>query len=161
MNKLKFLFDNTKAHRNNNRSSNALLLSIKADQAMTYSVVKSIECMLNRFVHRHSYGKNWKVTFLDCSPFNRKELGDAYLKACQYGLPMISYYAASQGMAQDEIDGMNFLENDVLGLTERFKPLQSSNTMSAESQGEAGRPESDIGELTDAGEQTREDDDGS
>ena len=142
-------------------SANTLLLSIKADQAMTYSVVKSIECMLNRFIHRHSYGKYFKITFLDCSPFNRKELGDAYLKACQYGLPMISYYAATQGMAQDEIDGMNFLENDVLGLTERFKPLQSSNTMSSESQEEAGRPESDIGELTDAGEQTREDDDGS
>ncbi len=142
-------------------SANTLSLSIKSDQAMTYSVVKSIECMVNRYVHRHSFGKYFKVTFLDCSPFNRKELGDAYLKACQYGLPMISYYAASQGMIQDEIDGMNFLESDVLGLTERFKPLQSSNTMSAESQDEAGRPESDIGELTDAGEQTREDDDGS
>lgn len=142
-------------------SANTLLLSIKADQAMTYSVVKSIECMVNRYIHRHSFGKYFKVTFLDCSPFNRKELGDAYLKACQYGLPMISYYAASQGMVQDEIDGMNFLENDVLGLTERFMPLQSSNTMSAESQEEAGRPESDIGDLTDSGETTREQDDGS
>lgn len=142
-------------------SANSLLLSIKADQAMTYSIVKNIECMVNRYVHRHSFGKYFKVTFLDCSPFNRKELGDAYLKACQYGLPMISYYAASQGMVQDEIDGMNFLENDVLGLTERFMPLQSSNTMSAESQEEAGRPESDIGDLTDSGETTREQDDGS
>ena len=143
------LFNNEKA------SAASLLLSIKADQAMTYSIVKSIECMLNRFIHRKGYGKYFKVTFLDCSPFNRKEMGDAYLKACQYGLPMISYYAASQGMGQDEADCMNFLENDVLNLVERYKPLQSSATQTTESS-EPGRPTSDPGDLTDSGEQSRE-----
>ena len=144
------LFNNAKA------SSNALLLSIKADQELTYSIVKSIESMINRFVHRHSYGRNFKVTFLDCSVFNRKEYGDAMLKAATYGLPTLSYYAASQGLSQDDLDGMNFLEDTVLGLKERLVPLQSSNTQSADSTGEAGRPKSDIGELTDAGEQTQE-----
>lgn len=147
-------------------SANALMLSIKADQAMTYSIVKSIECMVNRFIHRHGYGKYFKVTFLDCSPFNRKEVGDAYLKACQYGLPFLSMYAASQGMSQDELDCMNFLEDDVLNLKLRFVPLQSSATMSSDgisgsgtdgdSTGEAGRPQSEIGDLTDEGEQSRE-----
>lgn len=145
------LFNNEKA------SSNALLLSIKADQALTYSIVKSIECMVNRFIHRHGFGKYFKVTFLDCSPFNRKEVGDAYLKACQFGIPMVSYYCASQGLMQDEMDCMNFLEDDVLGIKQRFRPLQSSSTQSSgDATGEAGRPESDIGELTDAGEQSRE-----
>lgn len=143
------LFNNEKA------SSNALLLSIKADQAMTYGIVKSIETMINRFIHRHTYGKRFKVTFLDCSPFNRKEVSDGYLKACQYGLPYISYYAASQGMSQEEMDCMNMLEDDILGYKERFKPLQSSATQSASS-GEAGREQSDIGELSDSGEASRE-----
>ena len=133
-----------------------MLLSIKADQELTYSIVKSIESMINRFVHRHSYGRSFKVTFLDCSVFNRKEYGDAMLKAATYGLPTLSYYAASQGLSQDDLDGMNFLEDTVLGLKERLVPLQSSNTQSADSTGEAGRPKSDIGELTDAGEQTQE-----
>lgn len=139
-------------------SSNALLLSIKADQAMTYSIVKSIECMVNRFVKRHSYGKYFKVTFLDCSPFNRKELGDQYLKACQYGMPMVSYFCASQGLLQDEMDCMNFLEDDVLGIKERFMPLQSSSTQSAssDSDGEVGRPAAEIDELSDSGEQSQE-----
>lgn len=149
------LFNNEKA------SSNALLLSVKVDQALTYSIVKSIECMVNRYVHRHGYGKYFKVTFLDCSPFNRKEVGDAYLKACQYGMPMVSYYCASQGLLQDEMDCMNFLEDDVLGVKQRFKPLQSSATQSSsDSSEEAGRPESDIGELSDAGEVSREEDGG-
>lgn len=139
-------------------SSNALMLSIKADQAMTYSIVKSIECMVNRFVKRHGFGKYFKVTFLDCSPFNRKEVGDQYLKACQYGMPMVSYFCASQGLLQDEMDCMNFLEDDVLGIKGRFKPLQSSSTLSASSGSDSGggRPTSEIDELTDSGEQSQE-----
>ena len=153
------LFNNDKA------SANALLLSIKADQAITFGIVKSIEDVVNRFIQAQSYGKNFKVTFLDCSPFNRKEMGDMYLKACQYGLPFISMYAASQGMSQSEVDCMSFLENDVLNLTERFVPLQSSSTQSAASSDgngatdEGGAPTNDVGDLTDSGEQSREDGD--
>ena len=147
------LFNNAKA------SSNALLLSIKADQAMTYSVVKSIECMVNRFIHRHGYGKYFKVTFLDCSIFTRKEVGDAYLKAATYGLPTLSYYAASQGLSQDALDGMNYLEDTVLGLKSRLVPLKNSATMSSsdsDQENEVGRPTADIGDLTDSGEQSQE-----
>jgi len=132
-------------------------LSIKADQELTYSIVKSIETMLNRFIHRHGYGKYFKVNLLDCSIYTRKEVGDALIKAATYGLPTISYYAASQGISQMQLDGLNFLEDKILNLKERLRPLQSSATQSSvESTGEAGRPESDVGELTDAGEQTRE-----
>lgn len=141
------LFNNSKA------SGNALLLSIKADQAITYEIVKSIEGAINRYVHGHPYGKSFKVTFLDCSPFNRKELGEGYLKACQYGMPMVSYYCASQGLSQDEMDTLNFLEDDVLNVKLRFDPLQSSNTMSSN---DVGRPKNDEDELTESAEQWQE-----
>lgn len=155
------LFNNDKA------SANALLLSIKADQAITYGIVKSIEDAVNRYIQAQSYGKNFRATFLDCSPYNRKELGDQYLKACQFGLPFISMYAATQGMSQSEVDCMSFLENDVLNLTERFHPLQSSTTQTGSSSGadgegatdEGGAPVKDVGDLTDSGEQSREDGD--
>jgi hypothetical protein len=144
------LFNNDKA------SANALTLSIKADQAITFGIVRGIEDVINRFIQSQSYGKNFKVTFLDCSPYNRKELGDQYLKACQYGFPMIGYYMASQGMNQGELDAMNFLENDVLGLPGRFVPLQGSSTIASGS-GEGGAPQKEIGDLTESGEQNRED----
>ena len=149
------LFNNDKA------SANALLLSIKADQAITFGIVKSIEDMINRYIQSQSFGKNYKVTFIDSSPFNRKELSDAYIKACQYGLPMISYYAATQGLNQAELDSMSFLENEMLGLADIFKPLQSSATMSSgqESSGatdEGGAPQKDAGELGEEGERSRE-----
>lgn len=78
------LFNNEKA------SANALSLSIKADQSLTFGIVRSIEDAVNRFIQSQSYGKNFKVTFLDVSPYNRKEMGDAYLKAASYGLPTIA-----------------------------------------------------------------------
>lgn len=147
------LFNNSKA------TSNALLLSIKADQAITFGIVRSIEGVINRFIQSYSYGKNFKVTFLNCSEYNRKELGEQYLKACQYGIPMVSYFCASQGMLQAEMDGMNFLEDKVLNIIERFRPLMSSSTQSS-SGSEGGRPTKDSGDLSDSGEISRENGDG-
>ncbi len=151
------LFNNEKA------SANALLLSIKADQAITYGIVKSIEDAVNRLVQAQSYGKNFKVNFLDVSPFNRKEVGDAYLKAASYGLPTISAYAASQGIGQAELDGMSFLEGRVLGLQDLFRPIQSSSQMSPSdvdsnaATDEGGAPTKGVGEITESGEQNQED----
>lgn len=153
------LFNNEKA------SANALLLSIKADQSITYGIVKSIEDAVNRIIQAQSYGKNFRVNFLDVSPFNRKEAGDAYLKAASYGLPTISAYAASQGIGQAELDCMSFLEGRVLGLQDLFRPIQSSSQMSSSdvdsnaATDEGGAPTKDISELSDSGEQSSEDKD--
>lgn len=148
------LFNNQKA------SANALLLSIKADQAITYNLVKSIQDVVNRFIQAQSYGKNFRVEFIDVSWVNRKEVGDSYLKACQYGIPMISYYCASQGLGQAELDSMSYLETTILHLQDMFIPLRSSATMSSSDTNEqGGAPEKEIGDLTDSGEQSREDSD--
>lgn len=151
------LFNNPKA------SANALLLSIKADQAVTYGIVKNIGDAVNRLIQSQNYGKNFKVNFLDVSQFNRKEAGDAYLKAAQCGLPTICAYAASQGIGQAELDNMSFLETTVLGLQDMFRPIQSSSQMSAEaikeSEGatdEGGAPTKGVGEITESGEQNQE-----
>lgn len=150
------LFNNEKA------SANALLLSIKADQAITYGIVKSIQDAVNRIIQYQSYGKNFKVNFLDVSPFNRKEAGDAYLKAASYGLPTICAYAASQGIGQAELDSMSFLETKVLGLQGMFKPIRSSAQMSSsevESEAatdEGGAPKKGVGEITESGEENQE-----
>lgn len=150
------LFNNEKA------SANALLLSIKADQSITYGIVKNIEDVVNRLIQSYSFGKNFKVNFLDVSPFNRKEVGDAYLKAATYGIPTISAYAASQGIGQAELDSMSFLEGTVLGLQDMFKPVRSSTQMSSsEMDGngatdEGGAPKKEIGEVSDSRERNSE-----
>lgn len=151
------LFNNASA------SANALLLSIKVDQSMTFKIVKSIEDAINRFIQDKSYGKYFKITFLDVSPFNRKEMADAFLKDATYGFPTLSMLAATEGLSQSELDNMSFLEDSVLGLKKMFKPLQSSATLSSsgsetgsDTLDVGGAPTKDIGDLTDAGEATRE-----
>ena len=148
------LFNNTKA------TSSALLLSIKADQEITFGIVKGIEAVINRYIQAQPYGKNFVVTFLNCSEYNRKELGDMYLKMCQYGLPMVSFLCASQGLDQTEMDAMNFLENDVLGLKEKLIPLKSSATQSSSDGDEGGAPTKDIGEASDKTEANNESESG-
>ena len=115
---------------------------------------------MNRFVQAQSYGKNFKVNFLDISRFNRKDAGDAYLKAATYGFPTLSYYCASQGIGQAELDSMSFLETRVLGLQDMFKPVQSSSQMSSDDSkcatDEGGAPTKDIGDLSDKREENQE-----
>lgn len=150
------LFNNEKA------SANALLLSIKADQAITYGIVKNIQDAINRFVQSQSYGKNFKVNFLNISQYNAKEAGDAYLKAAAYGMPTISYYCASQGLGQAELDSMSFLETEVMGLQEMFKPLQNSTQISSKdlesnaATDEGGAPKKAVGEVSDSRETNSE-----
>lgn len=147
------LFNNSKA------AASALKLSIQVDQSITFGIVKSIEKAINRYIQSLTCGKNFKVTFLDCSPFNRKELGDSYLKACQYGIPMVEYYCASQGLLQTEVEGMSMLENDIIRIHERFKPLQSSATQSSKTTGnDPGAPKKDDDDLTESGERSRDSD---
>jgi hypothetical protein len=99
------------------------------------------------------------MTFLDVSPFNRKEMSDAYIKAFTYGAPTISYYCATNGISQDEMDCLMFLEDEVLELKDRFRPPANSANM-AQAGGTddngAGRPKADIDELSDSGEQWQE-----
>lgn len=116
---------------------------------------------MNRFIQAQPYGKNFHINFLDCSPYNRKELGDAYLKAASYGFPTLSAYAASQGIGQAELDNMSFLEGTVLELQKMFKPVQSSSQMSSaevnnETDGEVGAPTKEIGDVSDSREQNSE-----
>ena len=84
-------------------------------------------------------------------------MGEQYLKAAQYGFPTLSYFCASQGVTGRH-DGMDFLENQILKLKDRFRPLLSSATVS--SADGAGRPTKDDGDLSDSGESSREHDDG-
>lgn len=147
------LFNNEKA------SANALEQSIKADQALTFAVVKSFEDALNRMLHAQSFGKNFKITFIDSSPWNRDKMAEQYLKAATYGVPTISAYCATVGLAPEDIESISFMENDMLQIHSKLKPLQSGNSMSgdaisADDSNTPGRPKEET--LTDAGETSRE-----
>ena len=135
-----------------NSSSNTLLQSIKADQSVTFEIVKNIEAAINRYLMGQSFSKNFKLMFLDTSRYNQKEVTEAYYKACTVGAPAISLYCASLDIRQNEMNGLSFLESDILNLHNKFVPLKTSHTQS----GDGGRPQKDADELTDEGEKSKE-----
>lgn len=150
------LFNNPKA------SANALLLSVKADQSITYGIVKGIEDVINRYLHYQGYGKNYSVLFLDTSPFNRKEVTDSLIKGCTSSFPMRKLYWAASGFGEVDMESMNFLETEILHLDKVMQPVKTSSTQSSDdidseaATDDGGAPEKDVGDLTESGEQTRD-----
>lgn len=139
-----------------NPSSSTLSLSTVSDQAVVFRVLRQIERWINRKLKNLTGTVKFKLTFLDTTRYNRKEVHDQLLKDGQYGLPVRSAIMATSGIAQPESLSMAYLENTILGLSDYEEPLLSSNVVSATD--EAGRKpvEDSGGKITDAGEVSRE-----
>ena len=139
-----------------NPSSTTLSLSTVSDQAVVFRVLRQIERWINRKLKNLSGTIKFKLTFLDTTRYNRKEVHDQLLKDGQYGLPVRSAIMATSGIAQTEYLSLSYLENDILGLADYEQPLLSSNVVSQTE--EAGRKtvEESGGKISDAGEVSRE-----
>lgn len=142
-------------------TASAMLLAVKPDEALSFSLLKQFEHILNRQIKLMNHDYLFKVSFLYQSIFNSSEVQNSLSKGAQYGLPVKMDYAASLGLTPCEVIGASYLEDDVLGLatTNWATPLVSSNTQSS-SADEAGRPTAEeTGETVgDAGERTRDND---
>ena len=128
-------------------SSSAIKLSIISDQEMAYEVIKSVATALNRIIRFQSFGEHFRIDFLNCSAYNREDLGKIYKEEATLGLPTVMAYAAVAGLTPSKFTGLMCLENDVLDIKSQLIPLRSSYNS-----GEVGRPISDVKD--DAGEET-------
>lgn len=144
-------FNNEKA------SNNALLQSIKSDETIIWGLVSQIERWLNRYLKFRSGSQKFHVVMPQITVYNRKEMAEEYFRGAQYGLPTKTLYAATAGLKQSDLMGVNYIENEVLQLQDKFIPLSSSHTQSGSSN-TGGRPtnESKGKELTEDGETTQE-----
>ena len=116
-----------------------------------------IERVINRKLKQDSGKYKFKINILDVTQFNQKEYLDNLLKVSTYGYPVKLAIMAVFGYTPSDVYGMTILE-EVLDLVNKWKPLQSANTMSGDSSDEGGRPQKDSDELSEAGVQTREND---
>lgn len=122
--------------------------AIKSDvEYATASLRPQTEGYLNRFISYHVSNPS-RVRLLKVSPYTRTEVKKGLLEDAQYGLPTALAINTLNGFTELETLSLNFLENDVLNLTDKFKPLQSSHTTSSK----AGGQNKDPSELTDDGE---------
>ncbi len=143
---------------NGSKSSSATISnSIKNDSELVFYVHRMIERVINRKLKQESGKYKFKINILDVTQFNQKEYLDNLLKVSTYGYPVKLSILAIFGYTPSDTYGMTILE-DVLDLVSKWKPLQSANTMSGDSNEEGGAPSKDDNELSEAGIQTREND---
>lgn len=98
-----------------------------------------------------------KVTHFEVSVYTQKELADQMLESCKYSYSNRIAYNTLIGISERETMAFEFLETQVLGLTNTMNhPLNSSFTQSGSS-GEVGegRPATDGNNLSPSGERDR------
>lgn len=132
-------------------SSRALEISGMADESMTWGVVQSIGVAINRILQKQSFSKDFRMVFLPSGRYTRDAYQKSLISVLQYGLPVATSLLATMGIDPLHSLGLNHIETDILDLSNKFRPLQSSNTISS---ADAGRPESD--NISDEGERTRD-----
>ena len=136
-------------------NSTALKYSVQTDTDKLYHLYRQIERIVNRKLKLEMNGK-FMINILDISRFTRQDYIDTQIKACTYGVPNKLKLAASLGNTPLEILSSQILENDILGLTDSWIPLRSSNTSNSNDiTNKGGRPETD--EPAESTQQNRED----
>ena len=88
------------------------------------------------------------------SPYTIEEYKDRILKDATYGLPTKLLLNSLNGFSELDTMALNFLEEECLGLSDKFKPLQSSHTQTSEN-GSGGQTKTDD-QLTDDGEASKD-----
>lgn len=141
-----------------NSTAGVTKLAIKNDEVYVMGIVKQIERWFNRYLKTAFTGTiKFKLTFLPITIYNRDEFIQMYKESVSFGIGK-SYYMAALGIPQFDVEGLSYLEDEVLKYDEVLKPLINSHNASADELNESGRPKESDEDLDDAGEATRDND---
>lgn len=102
--------------------------SLTTDEQSLFALLRQIERWLNRKLTLNEKEYKFALSMLNITWQNQKEKVAEELKAGQFGIPNKIRIASSMGLEQSEVSSMSFLENEVLGLSDNWIPLQSSHT---------------------------------
>ena len=142
-------------------SGSELKQSIINDSGDLFRIYRKIEnwidvqMKIRKYVYR-SYRFIYRL--LDMTIYNRDEFVDEELKLAQASLPNKQRLGAALGMSPGSMIGNIVVEQDIFGdIYAKMQPLRSSYTEASSSDG-AGRPTTNDGDLSAAGEATRNND---
>ncbi|GCD10431.1 hypothetical protein [Clostridium tagluense] len=113
-------------------SGAVVALANKTDETIVFKLTRQMERWVNRKLKFLSKKYCYKFKFLDITTDNETEVIDGYLKLAQYGIPVKLDLAQAIGMTYADMVTKNWLENDVLNITETWRPLASSYTQSGD-----------------------------
>ena len=88
-----------------------------------------IQAIVNRLLSRW-IGDPCAVRFFDVSIYQKDDFRKAILESCSNGLPNKTLYNTLNGVSEKDTLAMNFLEEDCLQLSTKFRPLSTSYTQS-------------------------------
>lgn len=130
----------------------AFTAAIQADTELAISMIlPQIQGWLNRFLRYH-LSSPCKVKFFEMSTYTRDLFKKNLLESAQYGLPTKLAYNTLNGFSEMDTLALNFLEEQCLGLSDLFIPLNSSYTKTGDANSTTGgRPKSE-----DAGDSAEE-----
>ena len=142
-------------------TASALKLSIINDSGDIFRIYRMLEnwiCLqmkLRNFIY-----SNYEFVYriLNTTNFNIEDVKKMELQMAQNGLPNKSRLASTNGMSPAVMIGNSVIENDILGdIFANWSVLQTSYTQSGDDS-DAGRPQSEDGDLSESGENTRNND---
>ncbi len=136
--------------------STAFNAATKADTEYAISLLLAqTQSWVNRFLSYH-VSNPCRVKFFEVSTYTRDEFRENLLKGAQYGLPVKLALNTLNSFSEKDTMALNFLEEDCLGITDKFRPLQSSYVQSGSSGNEGGGQEKSDTEITDDGDASKD-----
>ena len=136
-------------------SSTSWKAAIVSDEEYALSsLLPQTQAWLNRFL-KYQLKDASKIKFMEVTKYSRLDFKDSLRQDATYGLPVKLAINTLNGFNELETLSMAHLEQ-ALDLTSLFVPLASSNTMNTGDL--SGNKEKPVGELTDEGEKTRDQD---
>lgn len=139
---------------NSASNSTAFKYGVAADTEFIMSpIIPQIEAIINRLLRFYVGEDHCKVKFFEVGIFQKEDFRKSLLESAQYGLPTKLMVNSLNGFSEKETMALNFLEEDILSVSTKFRPLSSSYTQSGD-----GSNTKDESDLTDAGLRTRDED---
>ena len=133
----------------------AFSAAVKADTEMAISMLlPETQGWVNRFL-TYWVSAPAKVKFFEVSAYTKDEFKQELLSSAQNGLPTKLAYNTLNQFSEKDTLALNFLEEQVLGLSGLLVPLQTSYTQSGSSD-TGGAPTKDDSEITDDGAASRD-----
>ena len=146
-------------------SGSELKSSIKVDSSDIYRIYRQIEAWVDLQMKLRGYiysSYQFEYSILPTTIFDTDDYLDRQLKLAQVSVPNKGRLLAADGINTAKFLGNSLLENAILGdIFDSWKPLATSFTQSGSDDvtDQGGRPEMNEDDLSDAGRQTRENDD--
>ncbi len=131
----------------------AFRAATKADTELAISaLLGQIQGWTNRMLS-YQVSNPAKVKFFEVSAYTKDALKESMQKDLQYDSSKMLLINSLDGISELDTLSMSFLANDVLNLSNVFKPLVSANTVS---NSEGGRPTSSDTTISDEGSKTKD-----